>query len=184
MSKQENTSKHWFVMRDLSRSNTQNSAYKQLAALNMEVFTPMRSCLRTLKGKKVRTEVPYIHDLLFVYDTKSHLDTIVNRIPTLQYRYQKGKAYCEPMTVSDSDMRRFILAASQAKGCQYYLPEELTPSMIGKRIRIIGGDLDGYEGNLLSTRGSRVKRLLVELPSLIVAAIEVSPEYIELLNTK
>lgn len=181
MLKQENTPKHWFVMRDLSRSNSKNPAYKQLTDLGMEVFTPLRSCLKIRNGRRVREDIPYIHDLLFVYDTKTHLDIIVSRIPTLQYRYQKGKPYCEPMTVPDAEMNHFINVVNETKNCQFYLPEELTPSMIGKRIRIIGGNMDGYEGCLLRTRGSRTKRILVELSSLIVAAVEVSPEYIQLL---
>ena len=44
-----------------------------------------------------------------------------------------------------------------------------------------GEPLDGYEGRLLSIRGSRVKRLIVEIPGLLVAAVEVDPEYIRLL---
>ena len=41
--------------------------------------------------------------------------------------------------------------------------------------------LDGYEGHLLTVRGSKVKRLLVELPHLLMASVEVEPEYIQLL---
>ena len=37
------------------------------------------------------------------------------------------------------------------------------------------------EPRLLSIRGSRVKRLIVEIPGLLVAAVEVDPEYIRLL---
>ena len=48
-------------------------------------------------------------------------------------------------------------------------------------VRIVGGPLDGYEGRLLSVRGSRVKRLLVDIPNLLVAGVEVQPEYIQVL---
>ena len=64
---------------------------------------------------------------------------------------------------------------------RYFLVEELTSAMYGRMIRIEGGPLDGYEGRLLSIRGSRVKRLIVEIPGLLVAAVEVDPEYIRLL---
>ena len=80
MSKQESELKHWFVMRDLSRSNAKTPAYKLLATLGMEVFTPMQYSLKIRNGKRIREYTPYILDLLFVYDTKSHLDTIVNHI--------------------------------------------------------------------------------------------------------
>jgi len=62
-----------------------------------------------------------------------------------------------------------------------YLPDDLTPSMLGKRIKIIGGPLDGYEGALITTRGSKVKRLLVKLENYLTAGVEVSPEFIQVL---
>ena len=149
---------HWFVMRDLKRPNAKEPAYKQLGELSIEVFTPLRWHLPIKKGKRVREKIPFIQDLLFVHDTRKHLDSIVERIPTLQYRYQKGKGYRSPMTVPDNDMERFI-----------------------RRIHIIGGNLDGYEGVLLSTRGSKAKCILVELPNWLVAAVEVNLEYVQFL---
>ena len=53
--------------------------------------------------------------------------------------------------------------------------------MIGKKVKIIGGPLNGYEGNLLFIRGSRKKRLIVEIPGFLTAAVEVDPEFITLL---
>ena len=60
---------------------------------------------------------------------------------------------------------------------RYYRPDEITSDMCSRKIRLIGGKLEGYEGYLLSVRGSRSKRLLVELPGLLAAAVEVEPEY-------
>lgn len=37
------------------------------------------------------------------------------------------------------------------------------------------------EGNLLFIRGSRKKRLIVEIPGFLTAAVEVDPEFITLL---
>ena len=54
--------------------------------------------------------------------------------------------------------------------------------MYGRMIRIEGGPLDGYEGRLLSIRGARVKRLIVEIPGLLVAAVEVDPEIFDYYN--
>lgn len=99
---------HWFVMRDLKRPNAKEPAYKQLGELGIEIFTPLRWHLSIKKGKREREKVPFIQDLLFVHDTQKHLDSIVERISTLQYRYQKGKGYRSPMTVPDNDMERFI----------------------------------------------------------------------------
>ena len=99
----------------------------------------------------------------------------------LQYRYQKGKGYRSPMTVPDDDMERFIHAVESTANPSYYLPDELTSAMYGRKIRIVGGNLNGYEGVLLSTRGSKTKRILVELPNWLVAAVEVNLEYVQFL---
>ncbi len=47
--------------------------------------------------------------------------------------------------------------------------------MYGRKIRIEGGPLSGYEGRLLTTRGSKVKRLLVELEGFLAVGVEVDP---------
>ena len=41
--------------------------------------------------------------------------------------------------------------------------------------------LNNYEGHLLSIKGKRKKHLIIELPNLIAAAVEVQPEFIQLL---
>ena len=168
----------WFVMRDLKRANCKRPAHRLLKEKNVEVFTPMKWRLSVIQGKKVRQEIPCIPDLLFVHDCREHLDPLVEEIVTVQYRWVRG-SYREPMVVSDADMERFIHAVSQSESPKYYLPEEITPAMVNRKIRIVGGPFDGYEGTLLTTRGSKVKRLLVELPSLLSVGVEVNPDYIQ-----
>lgn len=171
----------WYVMRDLKRANAKQPAYQYLQSQALEVFTPMKWRLSTRQGKRIREEVPFIQDLLFVHATRMCLDPFVETVSTLQYRYSRGAAYCEPMTVPVREMERFIRAVGSSECPCYYLPEEITPAMHGRRIRIVGGPLDGQEGCLLTTRGSRVKRLLVELPQLLAVSVEVQPEYIQLI---
>ena len=93
---------HWYVMRDLKRPNAKLPAYKQLSDEHLEVFTPMQWRLKLKNGKRIREEVPFMQDLLFIHDTREVLDLFVRKIPTLQYRYQKGGGYCQPMIVSIS----------------------------------------------------------------------------------
>ena len=156
----------WFVMRDLKRPNAKQPAYRFLAEQGLEVFTPMIWHLALRQGKRVRA--------------RPLLDPLVELVPTLQYRYIRG-AYCEPMTVADADMERFIRAVRSTDSPRYYLPGELTSAHYGRMVRIVGGPLDGCEGRLLSVRGSRVKRLLVDIPNLLTAGVEVQPEYIQVL---
>ena len=77
-------------------------------------------------------------------------------------------------------MERFIYAVESSENPKFYSLNEVTSEMINRKIRIIGGKLDGYTGTLVTTRGSKVKRLLVELPSLLAASVEVEAEYIQL----
>ena len=53
--------------------------------------------------------------------------------------------------------------------------------MYGHTIQIIGGGLDGYKGTLLTVRGSKTKRLLVELPNFFSVGVEVNPDLIEII---
>ncbi len=175
------TAKCWYVMRDLKRPNALRPAYKELADAGVEVFTPMRWVLKTRNGRRVREQVPFIFDLLFAHETRSVLDPIVDKIPTLQYRYRRGGEYREPMTVAEPDMDVFIRAVSVSQNPEYFLPAELSPSMYGRTVRVVGGVLDGYEGKLLNVRGTKTKRLLVELPDFVTVGIEADFEYIRII---
>ena len=174
-----NTSyKQWFVMRDLKRRNSHSLSVHDLAKVGLEVFTPMTQMVMKIGGRLQRRKVPVIQDLLFVHEAKNILDPIVERLPMLQYRYQRGKSKDEPLTVRNEEMERFMFAVGNTDTTIYYKPGELTNSMYGKLVHIHGGHLDGYEGRLLSVKGMRKRRLIVELPGLMSAAVEVAPEFI------
>lgn len=177
---QDKAQPQWYVMRDLKRANTKMPAYRMLEEKGMEVFVPMKWQLATRAGKRVRTEVPFMQDLLFVHETRTGLDPLVEKTPTFQYRWMRG-TYREPMTVHPKEMERFIRAVRASDNPKYFQPEEITPDMYGRRIRIVGGQLDGYEGCLLTTRGSKTRRLLVELQGFLAVGVEVNPEYIQFL---
>ena len=170
--------RQWFVMRDLKRRNAKQPAYLMFKDKGIEFFTPMVHKLLTIHGKREDREVPFMQDLLFVKETKEKLDIIVEAIPTLQYRYKLGVQHT-PIVVRNTDMERFIKAVEATENPKYYRPEEITPYMLNRKIRIIGGQLDGYTGTLVTTRGSKTKRLLVELPMLLAAAVDVETEFIQ-----
>ena len=159
-------------MRDLKRSNALLPAYKQLSQAGMEVFTPMVSRVFSRNGKRIRKEVPFMQDLLFVNDVRQNLDLIVAKTPTLQYRFKKGP---------QDAMTRFIGATQASANPKYYAMDEISDLMCGRNIRMIGGVLDGYEGKLQTIRGSKTKHLIIILPSLLAVSVEINDEYIELL---
>lgn len=171
----------WYVMRDLKRPNAKQPAWSWLSGEGFDVFTPLVWKAGEQGGRRVRKQVPAVHGLLFVRSTRERLDPIVDRTATLQYRYVRGAAQGTPMTVPVADMDRFIGAVTSTISTEYFQPGEVTPGMYGRRIRIVGGPLDGYEGHLLSVRGLRRRKLIVELPGLLTAAVEVAPDLIQLL---
>ena len=174
----------WFALRDLKRANAKHRAWEVLTEKGFEVFTPMHWKLISKKGGgKIRVRVPVIYDLLFVRSDRESIDFEIQRIDTLQHRFVKGCGG-NPMVVSDSDMQRFIYAVTNSESVKYYSPLEITSAMRGKYVEIIGGALNGYAGLLLSVRGSKVKRFVIELPNLITAGIEVSPEYIKVIENE
>lgn len=180
MATKETEEHRWYVLRDLKRPNAKLPAYKLLMAQSIKMFTPMRWVLVTHKGRKVREQRPFMPDLLFAYDTYSALERVVNMADTLQFRFLKGVRRT-PMVVPTEEMERFIRAVEGSAAPLFYTPNEVTPEMLGHRIRIVGGPLDGYEGGLLTIRGSKVKRLLVDLPGFLFAGVEVNPDYIQLI---
>ncbi|MCH5229303.1 MAG: UpxY family transcription antiterminator [Muribaculaceae bacterium] len=179
-----NSDFQWYALRDLKRANAKNRAWEVLTEKGFEVFTPMQWKLISKKrGGKNRVRVPVIYDLLFVRSDRESIDSEIQKIETLQHRFVKGCGG-NPMVVSDLAMKKFIHAVTNAESVKYYLPSEITSALKGKYVQIIGGSLNGYEGLLLSIRGSKVKRLVVEIPNLITAGIEVDPEYIRVIENE
>lgn len=182
MGYRKETDLHWFVMRDLKRSNAKMPAYQMLGNMGIKVFTPMVWKVVVRHGKRIPQEVPFMQDLLFVHESYKVLSPIVERVGTLQFRFLRDGERT-PMTVRDADMDRFIKAVEAAENPCFYAPNDIKPSMVGKYVRIIGGLLNGYEGRLLKLQGSRIKRLFIELPNLLTAAVEVQPEFIQIMKS-
>lgn len=183
-SAETDTERHWFVMRDLTRPNAKTPGYRKLSEAGFKVFTPLEQKVLTRGSRRTTEFVPVIHDLFFVNSDRDTLDPVVGRIDTVQYRYVRGAAYGTPMTVPMWEMERFIRLVGSCEKVTYYRPEEITPEMYGAMIRIVGGGpLEGYEGRLLTVRGSRRRRLVVTLPGILAAAVEVEPEFIQLVET-
>lgn len=178
---EEHPTKRWYVLRDLKRRNARRIALHDLADAGLEVFTPMMQVIESAASGRRRVDVPVIQDLLFAHEDKQILDAHIKRIPGLQYRYMRGQTIDNPMTVRDGDMERFIIAATATGTPEYFRPGEITSEMLGRDIRIVGGPLDGVEGRLLTVRGSRRRRIVVEIRGLISVAAEVSPEFIQML---
>ena len=176
----------WYVLRDLARPNAKRPAYKQLQEMPEMagcVFIPLKQKMFIEFGKPVVRYIPYMTDLIFVHKPKTEIDLIVRKLPLLQYRYVHGSRQYEVMSVRHDVMERFMNAVFEHDMVEYYSYDEVSPQLYGKQIRIIGGHLNGFEGRLMSKRGSKHKRLIIDLQECnLSAAIQVESEFIQLLK--
>ena len=109
------------------------------------------------------------------FKLREELAPIIRKINLLQYRYIcGGKQY---------EFEKFKQAVERTDNVEHFSYEEVSPRIYGKQIRIIGGRLNGFEGRLMSKRGSKHKRLLIDLKECnLSAAFQVESEYIQLLK--
>ena len=186
MGAEKTSEDRWYVLRDLARPNAKKPAYKQLQAMpemKDSVFVPLKQHVFMEFGKRVVRFIPYMPDLVFVHKSKEELDPIVRKIELLQYRYVRGGKQFEAMSVRAEDFKKFKDAVEQTDNVEYFSYDEVSPRLYGKHIRIIGGRLNGFEGRLMSKRGSKFKRLLIDLKECnLSAAFHVESEYIQLMK--
>lgn len=169
----------WYVLRFLYRN--QPKVRIQFESDGIETFSPMRWVSRVENGKYTLKYDYAIWDLFFVHSSKKIIDPYVNRFENLQYKFQSGGKPHNPMVIPDKQMNDFVAVVKSSKKPLYFAPNEINLSK-GERIRLIGGRLNGYEGFLVKVNGSRQRRLVVELPGTLCAAVEVEPEYIEIIR--
>ena len=186
MGAEKTSEDRWYVLRDLARPNAKNPAYKQLQAMpEMKdcVFVPLKQRV-FMKFKKCEVcFVPYMPDLIFVHKSREELDPIVRKMELLQYRFVRGGKQYEAMSVRHKDFVAFRRAVEETDNVEYFSYSEVSPRIYGKQIRIIGGRLNGFEGRLMGKKGSKFKRLLVDLRECnLSAAIQVESEYIQLMK--
>lgn len=86
------------------------------------------------------------------------------------------------MIVSDKEMKDFIKVTTQNEmKTDFFKPGEINLKN-GDRIRIHGGILDEVEGTLVRINGKRKKSLVITLDGLMSVAVNVAPEFIEILD--
>ena len=147
----------------------------------LEAFVPLRYQIKTIKHQKQRALVPAIPGLMFAKGTKDELkDYIQNHANFVVYMRKSTFSNKEDyLTVPTKDMENFIAATKDHEAhITYFRPEEIN-LQAGDRIRVKGGIYDGKEGIVMRIKGKRNKQLVVQIPGMLVAAIEMTPELVE-----
>ena len=93
--------------------------------------------------------------------------------------YTNHKVY---LTVTPQAMENFIAVTEMTeRHVTYFRPEEITLRE-GDQIRIRGGLYDGREGIIMRIKGKRNKHLVVQIPGILIAAIELSQDMIDMVE--
>lgn len=172
----------WYVLRFLYRDQPKVRA--RLEEDGIETFSPVKQVIRIINGKRVPRWELAIWDLLFVHAPKKVIDPYVREYANLQFRFKSGGRKGTPLVVPEKQMNDFMTAVKTSrKQPLYFAPDEIDVAK-GTRVRMIGGMLDGYEGILLKVSGSRKKRLIIEVPGTLFAAVEVETDLIERIEIK
>lgn len=175
----EKESEIWYAMRATYRR--ESDAMRLLEKENIGCFIPMQYKISIKRGKKIRTLVPVIHNLVFVHARPSEVKRVKSQVTYLQYITDTRSG--EKIIVPDHQMQRFIaVAGTYNDHLMYFQPDELNLSK-GAKVRITGGEFEGQEGVFLKVKGARDRRVVIEVQGVIaVAMATIHPDLIEVIK--
>ena len=183
MAETDNNIEKWYVLGCLSVHH-EEKVRDALRKAGFRSHVPMKYEVKTVRRQEQRTMVPAITGLIFVRATEEALKEYI-RHKSRESMYMRKSTFSNKqdyLTVPDYAMERFIEFTNiRQEKITYFKPEELNLKE-GEKIRIKGGIYDGYEGTILRFKGKRNKHLVVQIPGVIIAAVELEPELVEPLN--
>jgi len=158
--------KHWYVFRvsygrvdKASDFLVDDGTYTYIAKKIVEKF---------VGGKRKRYLQTLIPNLLFAYTTEAKAEEYVNNTPAisyLSYYYNHFKQDDDqknpPLTVSDKEMGRFVLATSNRNKHLLFVQPSQCHFKGGEEVRVIDGPFAGVEGSVARVAGQQ--RVVVSL---------------------
>ena len=129
----------------------------------------------------LRELVPVISDLIFVHSVQSELQKVKFKLPYFQYMIDIRNG--QKIIVPDDQMRQFIaVAGTYDEHLIFFSPDEVNLRK-GTKVRITGGDFEGYEGVFVKVKGARDRRVVISLQGVIAMAMAtLSPDLIEVIE--
>ena len=147
----------------------------------LEAFVPLVYQVKTHKGQKYRALVPALPGLMFIKGTEIEVKEYMNgsHFPV----YMRKSTFTnkeEFLTIPNHAMENFIAVTEKNKEhITYFRPEEIS-LQAGDRIIVKGGLYDGHEGIIMRIKGKRNKHLVVQIPGVLIAAVEIKPELVHI----
>lgn len=169
----------WYAVRVDYRRELAVKEYLDSRAV--ENFLPMQYKVVGAGRQKVRKLLPLVHNLIFIHSTKSVIDEIktTTTFPIRYLMFRQG-AQSSPIVVPDEQMRNFIRVAGTYDDQLIFISQEEVPMEKGDRVRILSGPFAGVEGIYVRLKGSRSRRVVVQIPGIMsIATATVLPSMVE-----
>ena len=165
----------WFAMRATYRRELE--AQRLLEEESISTFIPMHYAPAGRNSHKRRL-VPVVRSLVFVHASPSHIQRVKKDIPFLQYMVDTLSR--QKIVVPEEQMKHFIaVAGTYHDQLLYFAPEEVNLSK-GTKVRICGGEFEGYEGIFIKVKGARDRRVVIQIQGVVaVAMATIHPDLIE-----
>ena len=166
--------KSWYALRI---TYSRELAFKEyLDSRGVRNFLPMRYEYVFRGERKIRKLVPVVHNLVFVYATRSEVDEMKSTVgASLPIRYIMDRETRQPITIPEVQMRSFIAVAGN------YLDPSVVSMKMRDRVRGTGGIFEGVEGEFVRIKGDR--RVVVSIQGVMaVATAFIHPSLIELIK--
>ena len=149
----------------------------------LDAFVPLKYEVKKVRGVERRVLVPAVTQIVLVKGTLEEVEDYIAHAHFVVFirrsTYTNHKVY---LTVTPQAMENFIAVTEMTeRHVTYFRPEEITLRE-GDQIRIRGGLYDGREGIIMRIKGKRNKHLVVQIPGILIAAIELSQDMIDMVE--
>jgi len=159
-----NNTKNWYAV--YTRPRAEKKVSDALSKKKIENFSPINKVVRQWSDRKKVVYEPLFTSYVFVNVSDQELSNIKQTDGVINLVYWLNK----PAVIRDAEIeavKRFLNENENVK-------LERTPISINDNVRILGGPLMEYEGQVLSTKNKTLKIFLPSMGYLMYAEIESS----------
>lgn len=172
----------WFVMK-IRQGVRAEELMDRIKAMNgeareaVQIFYPMRTVVRKEDGRLLEEEVPVIADLMFFKTQRSRVRELFAEIGDMAWCFRVNRnPESDYSVISNRQMAMFQQCVGQfTPDIRLTLVDRASSSLQrGRRVRIIGGIMAGYEGEIIDIDESSGRRaFLLNLTSSLTARWEI-----------
>ena len=183
MSEKEENEQVWFVLGCVSPRH-ELKVRDDARKYGLRSFVPLQYEVKRVKGHDQRVLVPALTKYIYVKGTLEEVqDYILNAHFVVYIQRSTFSGHKAFLTVPTKAMEDFIaVTENHEERVTYFNPDEIRLN-VGDQIRVKGGLYDGREGVIMRIKGKRNRHLVVQIPGILIAAVEMSPDMIEMIAT-